>query len=119
MPGVLLWSRSGFCLFRCLQAHFVDVFLQTPVVVCHDLRGLRADIAEVPRLGEEARQLLLFPGEADDEAVFIAVLVQPFLLRGAGEADAGNGDIEGEAGHMLARSGGRDGLIGCREAAVA
>ena len=71
-----------------------------------------ADIAEMPALGDKARQLLLFGGEADDEAVFRAVRVEPLLLLRAGEAHAGYGDVKGEAGLMFARSGGGDGVVG-------
>ena len=60
----------------------------------------------------EAGDLLLLRGVADDEAVLVAVLVQPFLLLGPGEADAGHGDVEGEAGLVLAGPGGGDRVVG-------
>ena len=113
-PASLIQSGGGeSAAENGLQPHLFDVFLQTPAVLRDDGGGLLADIAEMPALGDKARQLLLFGGEADDEAVFRAVRVEPLLLLCAGEAHAGYGDVKGEAGLMFARSGGGDGVIGC------
>ena len=71
----------------------------------------------MPALSEEAGLALLLLREADDKAVFVAVLVQPFLLRRAGKGYVRYGDIKGEAGLVLAGACRRDGLIGRREAA--
>lgn len=119
-PASLIQSGGGeSAAENGLQPHLFDVFLQTPAVLRDDGGGLLADIAEMPALGDKARQLLLFGGEADDEAVFRAVRVEPLLLLCAGEAHAGHGDVKGEAGLMFARSGGGDGVIGGGQAAVA
>ena len=103
--------------FSLTSLHLFDVFFQTPVVVGHHLRCLYTDVAEMLGLCEEPGQLLLVLGEADDEAVFVAVLVQPFLLLGSGEGYAWYSDVKGEAGHVLAGAGGRYRLICGREAA--
>ena len=73
----------------------------------------------MPAFGDKARQLLLFRCESHDEAISRAMLMQPFLLRRAGEGDAGHGDVKRQAGLVLARSGGGDGVVSGREAAVA
>ena len=104
-------------VFFCLKAHYFYIFFKAPVVERHHLCGFHADIAEMPAFSEEAGLALLFLREADDEAVFVAVLVEPFLLLGAGEADTRHGDVKREAGHVLAGACGRDGLVGRGEAA--
>ena len=115
-PASLIQSGGGESAAENeLQPHLFDVFLQTPAVLRDDGGGLLADIAEMPALGDKARQLLLFGGEA----VFRAVRVEPLLLLCAGEAHAGHGDVKGEAGLMFARSGGGDGVVGGGQAAVA
>ena len=74
-PASLIQSGGGeSAAENGLQPHLFDVFLQTPAVLRDDGGGLLADIAEMPALGDKARQLLLFGGEADDEAVFLSLI---------------------------------------------
>ena len=98
-------------VLRLPRFHVVQIFLQAPVVPGHDGCRLQPHIADVPGFGDEAGDLLLLCGVADDEAVLVAVLVQPLLLLRPGEADAGHGDVEGEAGLVLAGSGGGDRVV--------
>lgn len=104
---------------RRSQPHLFDIFFQAPVVLGHGLGRFNADIAEMPAFGDEACQLLLIRREADDEAIFCAMFMQPFLLCRSGEAHIRHGDVKRQPSLMLACSGGRDGVIGGRQTAVA
>ena len=49
-------------------------------VVFHDVRRrFHAHVAEVPGLLDDARDVALAVGEADDEAVFLAMLAHPLV----------------------------------------
>ena len=102
---------------RRSQPHLFDIFFQAPVVLGHGLGRFNADIAEMPAFGDEARQLLLIRREADDEAIFCAMFMQPFLLCRSGEAHIRHGDVKRQPSLMLACSGGRDGA-GCARNSV-
>lgn len=79
---------------RRSQPHLFDIFFQAPVVLGHGLGRFNADIAEMPAFGDEACQLLLIRREADDEAIFCAMFMQPFLLCRSGEAHIRHGDVK-------------------------
>ena len=79
-----------------LFQNVLNVFLQTPIVFCHDLCSFKSDITDMPGFCNEACEFLLIFGKVDDKAVFVTVLMKPLLLLGSGKAHARNGNIKGQ-----------------------